>query len=284
MEKLPFPLIKALVESYYDFQSQRIMTQSRIKNNVERNQIDEKVLSQFGITEVFKQAESFEKNIKSLLEIEIKKYPITEWLAKLYGIGPIITAGLIANIENPAKFDKISSLWQYCGFGMLKYCTNCDEPVSIPFEFKNKENEVKKSKKLASLSNCPKCGSETKPMIQRRYTGYVSNWNDKAKVLCWKIGQSFEKQGPKSAYYNFYKKIKEEEKARNPEKIKENGKTMFNDGHIRNRALRKTIKLFLAHLWVVWREIEGLPVSDPYVGQVLNHNVIKPFIDNKKSK
>ncbi len=30
-------------------------------------------------------------------------------------------------------------------------------------------------------------------------------------------------------------------------------------------ARQKAAKLFLSHLWVVWREAEGLPTTDPYV-------------------
>jgi len=36
-------------------------------------------------------------------------------------------------------------------------------------------------------------------------------------------------------------------------------------------------KIFLAHLWVKWREFEGLPVSQPYVQAILGHtHIIEP--------
>lgn len=35
--------------------------------------------------------------------------------------------------------------------------------------------------------------------------------------------------------------------------------------HRHNRAMRKIEKLLLQHLWVKWRELEGLPVTDPWV-------------------
>jgi len=31
------------------------------------------------------------------------------------------------------------------------------------------------------------------------------------------------------------------------------------------------VKIFLQHLWVTWREIEGLPVSDPYSISIMGH-------------
>ncbi len=43
-------------------------------------------------------------------------------------------------------------------------------------------------------------------------------------------------------------------------------------GHVHNQALRKMIKLFLACLWLKWREAEGLPVTKPYAIDKLGHN------------
>jgi len=47
-------------------------------------------------------------------------------------------------------------------------------------------------------------------------------------------------------------------------------------GHLDAMALRKAIKLFLACLWLVWRDAEGLPVTRPYALDRLGHN---SFID-----
>jgi hypothetical protein len=51
---------------------------------------------------------------------------------------------------------------------------------------------------------------------------------------------------------------------------------LYNDGHVHNRAIRKTAKIFLQHLWLVWREAEGLPVSKPWVEQFGGHVDIIP--------
>lgn len=42
-------------------------------------------------------------------------------------------------------------------------------------------------------------------------------------------------------------------------------------GHVHMRAQRKMSKLFLSHLWLVWRKAEGLPVSKPYAHAILGH-------------
>jgi len=41
--------------------------------------------------------------------------------------------------------------------------------------------------------------------------------------------------------------------------------------HINNRARRKMVKQFIADLWVKWRKLEGLPVSEPYAVAILGH-------------
>jgi len=47
-------------------------------------------------------------------------------------------------------------------------------------------------------------------------------------------------------------------------------------GHIHNRAGRKMVKLWIAHIWTTWRQLEGLPIRDPYVQTHLGHDGIIP--------
>ncbi|MBA7665097.1 hypothetical protein ES703_73163 [subsurface metagenome] len=49
-------------------------------------------------------------------------------------------------------------------------------------------------------------------------------------------------------------------------------------GHLDAMAVRKMIKLFLACLWLVWREAEGLPITKPYAIEKLGHSkAISPW-------
>jgi len=49
-------------------------------------------------------------------------------------------------------------------------------------------------------------------------------------------------------------------------------------GHLDAMALRKMAKLFLACLWLVWREAESLPTRDPYAIERQGHtSLISPF-------
>ncbi len=280
-ELMPLSMARTLVEIRMDFQQQRIGTENRILMNCERNGIDKKQMEKYGVASILKDAVSFEKKVEKMLKDNVDTFPIyNEFLSHVHGIGPVLAMGLIAYIEDVGKYDNISKLWQMAGFGMNRYCNECEEPTHVIVKYENREAKKKSAKKLKPFENCPKCNNKTVPLIQKRIVGYQSNWNNNFKTLVWKVGQSFLKsKASKSGYRKLYDQFKAEEKQNHPEKEKKDGKTFYNDGHIHNRALRKVCKVFLAHIWSEWRRLDGLSVTKPYAGQLLNHSVIAPIKD-----
>jgi len=222
-------------------------------------------------------AGAFEKDIEKLIVKQLKNHALwTQYLSKIMGIGPLLAAGLISYIDDIEKFDHVSSLWQYSGYGMNRFCPICKKPTSIEVKYET----GKIAKKLHPLEKCPECHNQTVPILQKRTIGYQSNWNDRLKVLAWKAANSFVKQSDaKSKYRKLYDKIKKAERKKHPVKIVKGGKTTFNDGHIHNRALRKVSKIFLAHVWQTWRRQQGLEATEPYAKQLLGHSVVEAFTD-----
>lgn len=263
---------------YYDFQSQRIQTQLRIGASKKEHFLSDDDLSIYGITTIFENASSFEKDLEKLITKQLKNHALyNQYLALIRGIGPILAAGLIAYIGDIERFKHVSSLWQYCGYGMNRYCENCKKPTWVEVEY----DTGTLAKKLHPLESCSICKGDTIPIVQSRISGYQSNWNDKLKVLAWKAGTSFVKQpAAKSKYRKLYDKIKKQEHKQHPKKIKVKTKTLYNDGHLHNRAMRKVVKIFLAHLWQTWRRQEGLEVTEPYAKQLLSHSVVEAFTDD----
>lgn len=279
-QRIPFPIIRTLVEMYYDFQDQRIISGNRIDGNVRQGLINEEDLDKYGVHDVLASTRSFEKEIQKRLTTEIKSYPLySEYLLNIQGIGVILSSGLMAYIENVGRFKNISSLWQYAGIGMNTFCEKCNKPTFVEITYG--EGKIKKvAKRLRPMKQCDKCGSSTVPTRQRRTVGYQSNYNDKFKVLCWKIASSFVKQSAeKSGYRRIYDQVKADEHTKHPEMVLVNGKKTQNDGHLHNKAMRKTVKIFLSHVWTTWRIMENLEVTKPYESQVLNHSIIEPFTD-----
>ena len=276
-EEIPHYLLRNLVDIFYDFQGQRIQTQLRIGSSERNNTLTKEELSLYGIQTIMENAALFEKDIEKLIVRQLKNHALyTQYLSKIQGVGPLIAAGLIAYIDDIEKFKHVSSLWQYSGYGMNRYCGKCKKPTFIEVDYET----GKTAKKLHPLEKCPICKTKTTAILQRRTTGYQSNWNDRLKVLAWKASTSFMKQkAANSKYRKLYEQIKKAERKEHPKKVVSKGKTMFNDGHINNRTLRKISKIFLAHLWQTWRRQQGLEATEPYAKQLLGHSVVEAFTD-----
>ena len=111
-------------------------------------------------------------------------------------------------------------------------------------------------------------------------TGETSAYNRKLKAICYLIGEQFIiQQTP--VYVDIYYIEKKAMRRDCPEPIPNPDKsspwpTINTDSHIHRKARRKAVKIFLSHLWLIWRGLEGLPVSKPYAEQILGHTNIVP--------
>jgi len=114
---------------------------------------------------------------------------------------------------------------------------------------------------------------------ERNKKGEKSHYNRRLKSVCWLIGSQFIRQQT-PLYVDIYYDEKTRQRTLYPEKIKVNGKWKYNDGHLHNRAIRKMMKIFLQHLWLKWREYEGLPVSMPYAHDIGGHTKYIPPVVN----
>ena len=113
------------------------------------------------------------------------------------------------------------------------------------------------------------------------YKKHGKGSNIRLKTVCWKLGEAFVKTD--GGYRKVYEEFRKEDEERHPEKIKDDkGKTRYNPGHFYIRAKRKTVKLFLAHLWATWRQMEGLPNSEPYAQAIMGHSdFVEAFVDEE---
>lgn len=104
--------------------------------------------------------------------------------------------------------------------------------------------------------------------IQRRTKGEKANWNNRFKtVLLGIVFTGFMRA--RGSYSGLYYEFRAAYDEKHPDE---------SDGHRHNMARRKVMKLFLSHLWQVWREAEGLPVREPYsIGQLGHTTKIDPL-------
>ncbi len=95
---------------------------------------------------------------------------------------------------------------------------------------------------------------------ERRVKGEKLHYSNRLKATCYNVAVSFLKSN--SPYRAVYDAAKEHYQATQPE---------WTDGHRHMAALRKMVKVFLAHLWETWRALENLPIRPLYVMEYLGH-------------
>jgi len=258
--------LKLLVGTYYALQKERIQTVLRIKA-LERSGIAKSRAEDLH-EHMDKELLRIEKWIAGKIEDRLKGNDIyNAWLKHVPGVGPILAAGLISVIDPISEVEKPSSLWKYAGQDVVD-------------------------------GKAPK-----------RVRGQKVTWNPFFRTLCWKLGDSFVKAG--GYYRKVYDKARAKEDSKAPFKVpiehvqgyllaenvgnikkgemigreniskfrkqakgREEVLVTLTDLHKYNRAKRKAVKLFIAHLWAIWRDLDGLSVRVPYVVEKLGHELI----------
>ncbi len=96
--------------------------------------------------------------------------------------------------------------------------------------------------------------------------GEKAHYNRRLKIACRLVGESFLKSN--SPYRSIYDSAREYYAANRED---------WTPLHQHNAALGKMIKVWLQHLWVIWREMEGLEITELYVMERLGHtHYIRP--------
>lgn len=215
---------------------------------------------------------------------KIGELPIwTEWLEKVRGVGPVFTAGL-ESWTDITKAEHASSLWKYAGFNVehnVWRCLVCGHEIGHDKELFKMDGE--------GGVNCPNCPNRMRPIGEsvRRRRGERANYNVRLKTLCFLIGESFVRQpADKSGYRRLYDKFREKYEGKPCSKKHTSPKEKVVDGctkaHRHRKALRLTIKVFLAHYYWMSRKLAGLTVSDPFAYSELGHeksSYIEPIFD-----
>ncbi len=208
-------LLRALVDTREQVQKTRIQFGNRLAVLADggdagsRGQIE---AARF-FTEQF---EGFEARLNEIIIKEVREHPIFEYLDLIRGVGPMLSARLIAMIDI-TRAPHVSSLWRYAGLGV------------------------------------------TDGKADRHQKGKRSHFNSRLKKTMYLIGRSMLMSN--SPYRTIYDRAKERYMAREG----------ITKGHANNMARRVMVKVFLQHLWLTWRELEGLPTSMPYAHEQMHH-------------
>jgi hypothetical protein len=166
------------------------------------------------------------------------------------GIGPTIAGVLIAWFD-PHKARHISSFWKFAGLDVAEdgYGRSRRAEHLIERAYVNKDGEESTRQSITY-----------DPFVKTKLMGVVAS--------------SFIRTGsPWRKLYDDYKHRLETDPHRvrvelaeykRRRKAGEDVRGLWTPGHIDVAAKRYMVKQFLAALWVRWRTLEGLPVTQPY--------------------
>ena len=290
-----------LVDLYYQLQGFRIATNNQVRSIV-KSDIDE---PHEAIGFFAGQFESLEQNIKKVLKEYVKAQPIGQWLLGITGIGEVISAGLIANLDiNKAK--TAGAFWRFCGLDPTvewlgkERATKLVEEVCGDKKKYNIEDLARLSVKTTwnydtILNHFDQEKENPVKITKTEIIKYFSRvpYNQRMRTLAYKIGESFVKVQNNSN--DFYGKLfvqrKALEQANNEalkykelaeEKAKKVGKTteaykwysqgMLPPAHIHARARRWAVKIFLSHFFDKWYRLEfNQEPPKPFAIAILGH-------------
>jgi predicted RNA-binding Zn-ribbon protein involved in translation (DUF1610 family) len=171
--------------------------------------------------------------------------PIWAEFTGIRGIGDHTAAKILASIDNIASFDSVSKLWRFAGWAVIDGAIDrCAKGIKAPY------NRRLKSEFWLAASN----------MVRAQTPGYMTIYygeKDRQRELypvpvCSTCGAQAKLSGKG-----------EEHSWKCPNRC--GAAIRFTPGHIDLRAKRKMVKILIQHLWVRWRTLEGLAVSDPWV-------------------
>ncbi len=238
-EKPPVNSFLFLVRSMLQIEKTRVATEARQTHLALRGKQDPET------DELLKKLIELERFVDGRIATRIKEHPAYPWFSRVKGVGKE-NIGKVVGLVDIRRAGTVSALWKFAGYHVVG-------------------------------GTAPK----------RVKGGGTLEWNSQLRSMCWRLAGSLLKaQGIFYEYYlrekeRYYERYRAEGKqvVKASELPQARGKRVESDGvitegHIHNQALRKMVKLFLACLWHVWREAEGLPTRVPYAHEKQGHTTI----------
>ena len=212
-----------LVDLYYQMQNLRIGTEGQLR-----------AIHQSGLNEPNETLKYFnsgfdqlEQNLQKVLDVYTKSTPVGKWLRSINGVGPVIAAGLLANLEVNER-TTAGHFWSYCGLndynrpwlGREKTKAIVDEVLG---DKKNKDityedfAECCRRTKWKAHNVIKAVNGKKEPIFidgdKYKFTKEdiikqlsKKPYNSRMKTLCWKLAQSFVKgqNNPNDIYGKLY--------------------------------------------------------------------------------
>ena len=260
-------VVRMLVNAREDFQAMRKRMDNRIgrKANGKSQDIEERTLRaddleyfQMVADEARKQEKSIEKKLKDVL----KRFPIyTNWLIHIKGIGEI-AAGRIIGEYNIEEASTVSKMWQFTGLN----------PGMVIGKKRVKPTDYKESmgKIIGSIGEDHVVLTDELVRGDKLTPSFISPFNKRLRTaMVGVLADGFIKAKAPYAleyYYPYKMRLSQEQNEINGEDKKW---CDVSKGRRDRAAKRYMIKNFLKDLYAAWRNMEGLPIREPYAEEYL---------------
>lgn len=238
-----------LVDTYYQIQEDRKRSANRIRALSENGEPNE-VIQWF-----FNQSQLLEAQIKAALDCYSYNDTVGSWTRSIVGIGPVISAGLIAHIDIE-KAPTAGAIWRYAGL----------DP-SIKWE------KGQKRPWNASLKTlCWKIGES---FVK------VSNNENSYYGKLYKERKEYEAKLNEEGVYTEQAAAGAKRVGKTTESYKSYVQGKLPKGHLNERAKRYAVKMFLSHLFekMYWDRYDKEPPK-PYI---IEHGGHVHYVDYKNA-
>lgn len=313
MVKCTIADIRFCVQSYYQVQKLRVALSGELRSidqGVSRGtDVDDAPQAQV-LQWLYNNLLGLETEIKRALDIWSDSNEVAAWCKKVCGIGPVISAGLVAYFD-VTKAPSSAHFWSYGGLN-----DNNDPWIGKEAAKKLVNKYVKgpgiTNDELIALSEDPECTRSVAKLHRYAYDKKKDKYtkeslikglsqipyNPELKTLLWKLSDSFVKRSndPRSLYGRLYKERKLYETKNNENKeyaeqaakklskcnISKSNKAytqyaegILPEGHIHARCMRYAVKIFVAHLFEEMYRVQYNDIPPrPYVTVYGDHTDI----------
>jgi hypothetical protein len=198
---------------------------------------------------LYREESRMEQLLADAMTACVQRHRTWPWLLRVKGIGPVLSARLLARL----RIDRAptpSSFWKYCGLateeGERYTCAGCGATMTLSAgrSPRGPHRSPDGHRCNASFQVDRSCAART--AMRHPLRGQRRSFDVDARTICHLVGVSFLRRG--GAYRHVYDELRARIPTEHPD---------WTALHQHRAAMRVMEKLFLAHLWAVWREQLG---------------------------
>ncbi|CAN5728889.1 hypothetical protein BH23GEM6_BH23GEM6_21520 [soil metagenome] len=206
-----------------------------------------------------------------LLEL-LQEHPAGGWIREVPGVDPAAAGLLLARLD-PGRAPTPSAFWSYCGLatvpGVVYRCTRCSAEFIVAECSRPPSGHTSPGSSAPCEGGLRQLISGTAPRVPqpKARAGDRALYDPEAKRIVYTIGHGL--RGAGHLYQSYYL---------HQRRLLDTTRPDWASGRKHVTALRKMQKLFLAHLWLVWRESVGLPLTEPTADASLDARWSGPWV------